>query len=284
MPTLIVPEIHCGSCKTFLQSLISPIAGVKDLRIDIERRILSFSTSSDISSEKLIDDVEDLLAQAGYSVVDEKVGESSSDRTPSPVEQHARHLEHCAACRDDAILESVVVAREVVPLTLKTEFAIEGMTCASCTTSITNALQGLPGVITVDVKLMLNSATVIHDGNAVSASDVAAEIESIGFDASVTTSHPVQDDPAPTRETVFGVVGMTCSSCSSPLSKAVSAMKGVELASVSLVSNSMTVRYDPGQVTIEDITATVQDCGFEVSETTTRDLDSQLNSDPSERV
>ncbi|KAG8727197.1 hypothetical protein FRC12_022720, partial [Ceratobasidium sp. 428] len=131
---------------------------------------------------------------------------------------------------------------------------------------------------------MLNSATVIHDGNAVSASDVAAEIESIGFDASVTTSHPVQDDPAPTRETVFGVVGMTCSSCSSPLSKAVSAMKGVELASVSLVSNSMTVRYDPGQVTIEDITATVQDCGFEVSETTTRDLDSQLNSDPSERV
>ncbi|KAG8727184.1 hypothetical protein FRC12_022731 [Ceratobasidium sp. 428] len=131
---------------------------------------------------------------------------------------------------------------------------------------------------------MLNSATVVHDGNAVSASDIAAEIESIGFDASVTTSHPVQDDPAPTRETVFGVVGMTCSSCSSPLSKAVSAMKGVELASVSLVSNSMTVRYDPGQVTIEDITATIQDCGFEVSETTTRDLDSQLNSDPSERV
>ncbi|KAG9122259.1 hypothetical protein FRC07_001455 [Ceratobasidium sp. 392] len=285
MPTLIVPEIHCGSCKTFLQSLINPLAGVKDLRIDIERRILSFSTtSSDIDDEKLIDDVEGLLAQAGYSVADEKAGESSSYRNSSPVEQHAKHLEHCDACRDDAILESVVVARDITPLTLKSEFSIEGMTCASCTTSITNALQELPGVISVDVRLMLNSATVVHDGNAISASDIATEIESIGFDASVTTSHPVQGEPAPSRETVFGVVGMTCSSCSGPLSKAVSAVKGVEFASVSLVSNSMTVRYDPGQVTVEEITAAVQDCGFEVSESVTRDLGGQSTPDPSERM
>ncbi|KAG9083292.1 hypothetical protein FS749_006150 [Ceratobasidium sp. UAMH 11750] len=285
MPTFIVPQIHCGSCKSFLQSLIGPVTGVKDLRIDIERRVLSFSaSSSEIDNEKLIDNVEGLLAQAGYSVADEKAGESSSDRASSTIEQHAKHLEHCSACRDDAILESVVVAQDVAPLTLKTELSIEGMTCASCTSSITNALQELPGVVSVDVKLMLNSATVVHDGNIVSASAIATEIESIGFGASVTTSYPVQGESVPIRETVFGVVGMTCSSCSGPLSKAVSAMKGVELATVSLVSNSMTVRYDPGQVTVEEIAATVQDCGFEVSESVTRDLGGQSTPDSSERV
>ncbi|KAG9105046.1 hypothetical protein FRC06_000019 [Ceratobasidium sp. 370] len=285
MPTLLVPQIHCGSCKSFLQSLIGSVTGVKDLRVDIERRVLSFSTSSsDIDNEKLIDDVEGLLAQAGYSVADEKAGESSSDRASSTVEQHTKHLEHCAACRDDAVLESVVVAQDVAPLTLKTELAIEGMTCASCTTSITNALQEVPGVISVDVKLMLNSATVVHDGNVLSASAIATEIESIGFDASVTTSYPVQGESVPIRETVFGVVGMTCSSCSGPLGKAVSAMEGVELATVSLVSNSMTVRYNPEQVTVEGIAATVRDCGFEVSESITRDLGPRSTPDPSERV
>lgn len=57
---------------------------------------------------------------------------------------------------------------------------------------------------------MLNSATVVHDGNACSASDIVAEIEDIGFAASVTTSGPVQDETTASKETVFGIVGMTC--------------------------------------------------------------------------
>jgi cation transport ATPase len=74
------------------------------------------------------------------------------------------------------------------------------------------------------------------------------------------------------------------SSCSGPLSKAASVMEGVELATVSLVSNSMTVRYNPDQVTIEDITMTVQGCGFEVSESTTRELMNKTAPNPFERV
>lgn len=57
---------------------------------------------------------------------------------------------------------------------------------------------------------MLNSATVIHDGNALSASDVVEEIESLGFDASVMSSDEVRNDPVPMKETTFGIVGMTC--------------------------------------------------------------------------
>ncbi|QRV72823.1 copper(2+) exporting ATPase [Ceratobasidium sp. AG-Ba] len=281
MPTLIVPQIHCGSCKTFLQSLISPVSGIRDLCIDIDRRVLSFSTdSSDTEDEKLIGNVEYLLSQAGYMVAGEKAGETSSYSSSSTEEQRAKHLEHCAACRDDAVLESIIVAQDPAPLTLNTEVAIEGMTCAS----ITNALQELPGIISVDVKLMLNSASIIHDGNVVSASDIANEIESIGFGASVTTSIPVQSEAPLSRETVFGVVGMTCSSCSGPLNKAVSALNGVERTTVSLVSNSMTVRYNPDQITLEEIVETIQDCGFEVSESITRDLAGASGPNPSERV
>lgn len=285
MPTLSVPQIHCGSCKAFIQALISPLSGVKDLRIDIERRLLSFSTNgTDSDKEKLVDDVGNLLAQAGYTVASEKDGEPSRVSMSLPEDAHVKHLEHCSACRGDSMLESVVVSHDITPLILKTELSIEGMTCASCTSSITNALQERTGVISVDVKLMLNSATVVHDGNALSALDIASEIESIGFEASVTNSTPISGEPVASKETVFGIVGMTCSSCSGPLGKAVKELPGVQVVTVSLISNSMTVKYRPDQVTIEDITAAVEGCGFEVSQTVTRDLPTQALSDPSERV
>lgn len=73
------------------------------------------------------------------------------------------------------------------------------------------------------------------------------------------------------------------SSCSDPLSKAVQELQGVEVVTVSLISNSMTVKYHPEQVSIENITSVVEDCGFEVSQTITRDLDVQV-SNPSVRV
>ncbi|KAL5636648.1 hypothetical protein ACGC1H_000565 [Rhizoctonia solani] len=149
---------------------------------------------------------------------------------------------------------------------------------------------------------MLNSATVMHDGNACSAADIVSEIESIGFEASVNNSTPV-DTQVPPKETVFGIIGMTCrwvyaivvalfavdnlshvSSCSGPLSKAIKELEGVESVVVSLVSNSMTVIYRPDRVTIETITSTIEDLGFEVSQTATRDLETQVSSDPSERV
>ncbi|CEL59860.1 Cu2+-exporting ATPase [Rhizoctonia solani AG-1 IB] len=286
MPTLSVPQIHCGSCKSFIQSLLSPISGIRDLSIDIDRRILSFSTSDiDVDKERLVDDVGQLLAQAGYTIDDKKDGEPSHTKVSPPTnESHARHLEHCSACRDDSLLESVVVARDATPLTLKTEVSIEGMTCASCTTSITDALKQRPGILSVEVKLMLNSATVVHDGNACSVTDIISEIESIGFEASVNNSTPVESRGASSRETVFGIIGMTCSSCSGPLSKAIRELDGVDFVSISLVSNSMTVRYCSDKVTIDEITSAVEDCGFEVSQTSTRELEADSSSDPSERT
>ncbi|KAH7343468.1 E1-E2 ATPase-domain-containing protein [Rhizoctonia solani] len=140
---------------------------------------------------------------------------------------------------------------------------------------------------------MLNSATVVHDGNACSVVDIVSEIESIGFEASVNNSAPLNTKGAPPKETVFGIIGMTCrclqrslytSSCSGPLSKAIKELEGVDFVTISLVSNSMTVTYRPDQVTVENITSVVEDLGFEVSQTVTRDLETQTSSDPSERT
>jgi len=60
----------------------------------------------------------------------------------------------------------------------------------------------------------------------------------------------------------FNVTGMTCSACSAHVEKAVSKLPGVKQASVSLLSNSLTVSFDEEKLGMNDIIKSVQDAGY----------------------
>jgi len=60
----------------------------------------------------------------------------------------------------------------------------------------------------------------------------------------------------------FEVYGMTCSSCSSHVEKAVSKLSGVKKVNVNLLSNSMMVEYDENSLQIDNIINAVKDAGY----------------------
>ena len=61
---------------------------------------------------------------------------------------------------------------------------VEGMSCASCVSSVEDALRGVPGVLEVSVNLATEKARVEHTaGGAVSRRDLAAAIEKAGYTA-----------------------------------------------------------------------------------------------------
>lgn len=66
----------------------------------------------------------------------------------------------------------------------ETELGIEGMTCSSCTTAVTNALLAIGDVISVDVSLMEKKARIRRRGQT-SSSSLAEAVEGIGFGVSV---------------------------------------------------------------------------------------------------
>jgi copper chaperone len=59
---------------------------------------------------------------------------------------------------------------------------IKGMTCGGCVKSITNVLQQLPGVSTVNVSLEHNNATIAYDPAKVKPAQFNSAIEDAGFD------------------------------------------------------------------------------------------------------
>jgi Cu+-exporting ATPase len=63
----------------------------------------------------------------------------------------------------------------------------------------------------------------------------------------------------------FNITGMTCTSCSSHVEKAVRKLPGVEHADVNLLANSMTAEYDDTALSARDIVKAVEDAGYGAS-------------------
>lgn len=63
----------------------------------------------------------------------------------------------------------------------------------------------------------------------------------------------------------FDVIGMTCSSCSSNIEKTVRKLKGVSIANVNLLSNTMMVEYKETMLSTDQIIRTVEDIGYSIT-------------------
>ncbi len=66
---------------------------------------------------------------------------------------------------------------------MKQEFHVKGMSCASCSAHVENAVRGLAGVTAVTVSLLTDSMSVEFDG--IGAEEIIAAVERAGFGASV---------------------------------------------------------------------------------------------------
>jgi Cu+-exporting ATPase len=71
---------------------------------------------------------------------------------------------------------------------LRSDLAVEGMTCAACANRIQRKLSKLDGVSEAQVNFASGSATVIHDG-VVDDAELRATIESLGYVAPMEADH-----------------------------------------------------------------------------------------------
>ena len=59
---------------------------------------------------------------------------------------------------------------------------IKGMTCGGCVKSVTNVLQQLPGIASVNVSLEQNNAVIKYDPAKVNPAQFKSAIEDAGYD------------------------------------------------------------------------------------------------------
>lgn len=66
------------------------------------------------------------------------------------------------------------------------------------------------------------------------------------------------------KKETYSIIGLSCSSCAMKVEKVIAQLIGVEKASVNLMTEKLSVLYDPDKVSRDDIIATVEKAGYKV--------------------
>ncbi len=131
---------------------------------------------------------------------------------------------------------------------------IRGMTCAACARANERAVGGLPGVARAEVNFATETLRVEYEEGAVDRAAIAAAVADAGYEAVL---------PPESKSAVVPVGGMTCAACSAAVERSVRALPGVLSADVNLVSEKLTVTYDPERTRLSEVKKAVRDAGYE---------------------
>ncbi|KAG0636642.1 E1-E2 ATPase-domain-containing protein [Tuber brumale] len=154
--------------------------------------------------------------------------------------------------------------------------SIGGMTCASCTSRVTEVLEALPAVKSVSVNLMGNSATVVFNAKEIGGAEPGAqklvfEVEETGFECSLETLNALGGEPDTVakgrvgveRAVTLKVEGMFCDHCPGKVIGALESSFPDELLSIvspiTRQSGLIHIKYvpRPPSFTLRHITAAI---------------------------
>ena len=248
--------------------------------------------------------ITDAIQDAGFDIADTVGADHVRPSENLDSSSHSRsrkakiHLDHCQVCQHEleSGVKTVKSAGPSAPpgnsppppllqvclpqkaATNRTDYSdhvphrvtlsVGGMTCASCTSAITQALSRLPGVRDVSVSLLGNQAAAILD-NKVVVGDVLEAIKDIGYEAEVASIQPLNSGTTtfemdgPLRVTL-SVGGMTCAACSSTVTRLLSEQEGVTDVSVNLIGNSASVVVKSKEL-ITGVQDVIESAGFDAS-------------------
>lgn len=140
---------------------------------------------------------------------------------------------------------------------------VSGMTCGACTSAVTSAIYGVPGVSTCDVSLVTERAVIECSDTPVSA--LVTAIEDAGFDAELVKQSNVPKEPEE-YNLELKIDGMTCGSCSSAVRSAVEELEGVKSVEVSLPTDTAHIVYSGNLKEFPDAAINaIMDKGFDAA-------------------
>lgn len=134
-------------------------------------------------------------------------------------------------------------------------YSIEGMSCASCASSIEKIVGKISGVRNVSVNLATEKM-FIESEEEVSTEDIEQTIKNAGYFAKLVDNNV----------STFSLEGMSCASCARNIENVVGKVSGVQNVSVNLATEKMTVIFDRSRVDTKDIEDAVERAGFKAIE------------------
>ena len=131
----------------------------------------------------------------------------------------------------------------------KIQLDIRGMSCATCSQSITESVRDLSGVSNANVDYATDEGTVEYDPAEVSLSDIYAAVNDAGYEA-VSTSASI------------AITDMSCANCAETNQQALEDVSGVISAEVNYATDEANIEYNPADTDHEQLYGAIEDAGY----------------------
>jgi len=126
---------------------------------------------------------------------------------------------------------------------------IQGMSCANCSQTVSDAVESLDGVAEASVNFATDEGTVTYDPEDVSLGEIFDAIEGAGYT-------PV------TESVTIAITDMSCANCSETIQDALKGTPGVVDADANFATDEAQVTYNPAEADLGDLHDAIEDAGY----------------------
>ncbi|HKL29065.1 MAG TPA: heavy metal translocating P-type ATPase [Natrialbaceae archaeon] len=134
-------------------------------------------------------------------------------------------------------------------MTRTVRFDVGGMSCANCSSTVSEAVRSLDGVEEASVNYATDDASVTYDPDRIGLAQIFEAIADSGYE--------------PRSETItIAVTDMSCANCSEAVGDALKGTPGVVDAEVNFATDEAQVRYVSGEVSRSDLYDAIESAGY----------------------
>ncbi|KAJ7283673.1 E1-E2 ATPase-domain-containing protein [Mycena rebaudengoi] len=253
--TIHVSNLHCDSCVITIQSAL---ASLNPPPVSVEVSVLFQTVTVHHSAALFSPAIQSAIREVGFDVPEDPDPSSSSKR-------HQLHVQQCSLCRNGTGRGAASSPSPASP-PFRLSLSVGGMSCSTCSITITRVLSEIPGVSDVVVSLLERSATALIERKELS--EIASEaVDDCGFETRIMSVEPVIA-PSPkssdsSRTISLRVGGMFCKHCPSRAMAALESLGPRVVVNTPLTSHTdpiltLTYKPTPPSLTIRTIMSTLQ--------------------------
>lgn len=146
-----------------------------------------------------------------------------------------------------------VISTHSTSSTQKATLKIGGMSCAACANRIERAISKMDGVLSANVNLASEKATVEFDPSRTSVEAICGTVTEQGYKI-------IRD------RVELKLGGMSCAACAQRIEKKLAGLEGVVSAAVNFAAEKAIVEYDAATIRVSDMKRAVEELGYKAAD------------------
>ncbi|PZP50387.1 MAG: cadmium-translocating P-type ATPase [Agrobacterium fabrum] len=169
--TFTVSGMDCGSCAAKIETALSRLPGVADVKVSVARERLNLSVAEQKTS---VEKIEDTLRKLGFTPALLPRGKTAQEKTA----EHDHDHSSCGGHHGEAAANAGTTGADMADILT---FSVSGMDCGSCAAKIETALSRLPGVADVKVSVARERLNLSLTENKTPVEKIEDTLRKLGF-------------------------------------------------------------------------------------------------------